>query len=119
MAKAIETYYIETQKWILPVRVQRIRWASIRFSMGRSGATLRLPKSISATQTQDIFRKFEAWVHKTFAKDSHWEVLFKRVEYHTDDRMIVGGRQYVLRLEEEDRKTNTAKLKEGIILLRL
>ncbi|MEO1715072.1 MAG: YgjP-like metallopeptidase domain-containing protein, partial [Bacteroidota bacterium] len=120
MAKSKETYYIETEEWILPVRVLRIRWANIRFSMGRSGATLRLPTSISARKTEEIFRKFEAWVHKTFAKDGHWGILFKRVEYHSDDRMVVNGRQYTLQILEEERKTNTGKLKEGgDILLRL
>ncbi len=119
MAKSTETYYIETHEWILPVRVLRIRWASIRFSMGRSGATLRLPTSMSNKQTEEVFRKFESWVHKTFAKDSHWSMLFKRVEYCTDDRMIVNGRQYTLEILEEERKTNSGKLKEGIIRLRL
>jgi len=120
MAKSKETYYIETEEWILPVRVLRIRWANIRFSIGRSGATLRLPASISARKTEEIFRKFEAWVHKTFAKDGHWGILFKRVEYHSDDRMVVNGRQYTLQILEEERKTNTGKLKEGgDILLRL
>ena len=119
MAKLTETYYIETENWILPVRVNRIRWASVRFSMGRSGATLRLPSSISKIQAEEIFRKFETWIHKTFAKDTHWSVLFKRVEYRTDDRMIVHGRQYTLHLHEEERKTNTGKLTDGTILLRL
>lgn len=119
MTKSTETYYIETEDWILPVRVNRIRWASIRFSMGRSGATLRLPASIPARKSEEVFRKFEAWVHKTFAKDAHWAMLFKRVEYRTDDRMVVNGRQYTLKILEEERKTNAGKLQEGNILLRL
>lgn len=119
MASSIKTYYLETDQWVLPVRVAARRGGQVRYRMGRSGAYLQLPRHLEAKRKEEVFRQFEQWVYQVFAQETRWAKIFKRIDYQNGDTLIVGTRKYQIQIKEEERKTNAGKLSNATVLLRL
>ena len=97
----------------VPCRIITERRRSIRSSIGKKEAVLRLPLGLSPTVRRARKEWFIEWLRKQFAVNPHLGERFRQKDYRTGDRIEVGGRIYHLRILRENRKSHSGKLKEG------
>ena len=103
----------------VPCRIILERRSSIRSSIGKKEAILRMPVTLPREVREQRVRWFFDWVKKQFVKNRHLGERFREKVYRSGDRLVVGSRTYVLQISREERKSHSAKLKNGVIELRL
>ena len=119
LKKTVEKTIVTVEGKPVPAKVYREWRRSIRFSLGKTGAIMRMPTVLTKAQQQAQFANFEKWVRdQILQKPSLGERFFGK-GYQTGDVLKVGKRSYVLTIEETENKTHTAKLRNGQIYLRL
>ena len=105
----------------IPLRIVREKRRSIRASIGKKEVILRLPSSslyynISLPQEID---KVKHWLLEVDAKrDGALDRLAIR-EYVDGQTLQVGVRAYTLSIATEDRQTHAARLRNGVIELKI
>ncbi len=103
----------------IPVNIYHERRRSIRFSIGRKAAILRLPTHLPTEQQQKEWERFKVWVEKQLLSKPGGEHAFGK-SYSNGDTLVVGRRSYLINILETDNKTHAGKmLGKGIIELRL
>ena len=103
----------------IPGRIITEGRRSIRSSIGKKEAVLRLPIGLSDEIRGERKEWFVDWVKKQLAKNGNLSGRFRKKSYHSGDRIEVGNRTYVLKIVREKRKSHAAKLKNGTIELKL
>jgi predicted metal-dependent hydrolase len=115
----IEHLQIKIGGQAVPGKVITERRRSVRASIGKRGAVLRLPDFLPSGERTARKEWFVDWVQKQFVRNQSLEERFKEKTYQTGDTLAVGNRQYVLNVHYEDRSTHCARLRNGIIYLSL
>ena len=110
---------VEIDGHAIPVKLYMERRMNVRFSVGSDALIIRVPSVMPRTQILSELKRLQAWAKKNFDKHPEIKKRFIRDGYQSGDILIVGGRQYQIELQEEDRKTNSAKLEEGSITIKL
>lgn len=119
MKPAEEQIRINISGTEVPVRIIRERRRSIRAYMGKEEVIMRFPRNISPEDEAQHRARLTKWLEKQHQKRADAFQRYQTADYQDGDTLRVGARQYQLDLQQEDRKTNTARLQEGIIKLRL
>ena len=119
MAKTAYVEYIVLEEKKIPVNVF-LEWRkNARISIGKKGINLRLPKILGRAQLDKYLKWCKEWTLGQIQKDpSIRSRLFRRI-YKDGDQLIVGPKTYDIQISHEERKTHTAKLEKGIIVLKL
>lgn len=102
-----------------PVTIHQEWRRSIRFSIGKRGAIMRMPTVLTKAQQAEQMERFEAWIRSQFAKKESLKQRFFGKDYETGDVLKVGSREYILNLEFVDTQRHNAKLKGNEIHLKL
>ena len=110
---------LEVNGQSIPVKVYRESRRSVRFSIGKKAAILRLPTYLSKEEQAGHWQRFSKWVNKQIVSRPGSENAFGKI-YQDGDMLQVGERQYQLRIVETDNVNHSGKIEPGrIISLRL
>lgn len=119
MRPAEERIMLELSGAEVPVRIVRERRRSIRAYMGREEVIMRFPNTITAEEEGKHMDRLVKWVRKQYTKRADAFQKYQAADYQDGDTLRVGERQYILSLAVEDRKTNSGRLVDGVITLKL
>lgn len=103
----------------VPVRIVRERRRSIRAYLGKEEVIMRFPHKLRPAEEEQHRQRLIKWLEKQHKKRENFFQRYQTADYQSGDTLRVGARQYELELRHEDRKTSTAKLDGGRIIVRL
>lgn len=115
MAKAQVTIF-EFDGYRIPVRIYKEWRGSVRYSLAKKNAILRVPRVMPFLSIKNELLLLEDWIKKHIEKDPTIAQRFKFKSYQTGDTIKVRDRIFSINLFYENRKTNTAKIKRGDII---
>jgi len=117
--KTVQKILVEVDGKNVPAKVYREWRNSVRFSIGKTAAILRMPLLLSKKQQQVQVAAFKNWVQQQFAKKEAVNERFFGKGYQDGAILKVGKRTYELRIEFSENKSHTARLNGKIIHLKL
>ena len=117
--KRVQHTHIEIDGHAIPAKVYLENRNNVRVSIGKTAAFLRMPIYFDKKQAKSKIGWFHRWVKAQFDANEQLKARFFPKSYETGDTIQVGERTYELVLSSEDRSTSGAKLKEGIIHLKM
>lgn len=106
-----------TQK--IPLKIYRERRSSVRASIGRSAAILRLPFLLPEYMQREKINWFKDWVRIQLEQNEALIQRFEDRDYANGQVIEVGKRRYTLDIKHEKRKTHAVKLEGNTIFLKL
>lgn len=119
VALPVEDRVITIEGHLVPIKIHREVRNNIRSYLGRERGILRMPIGMSATAEKAKIAEFENWVREKFAKRNRKKQPLAKKSYQTGDILRINGREYVLKVEETNNKSHSARLKDKEILLKL
>ncbi|MEL6971669.1 MAG: M48 family metallopeptidase [Bacteroidota bacterium] len=119
MRAAEERFKINIAGTEVPVRIVRERRRSIRAFMGKDEVIMRFPHNLSEEQEAQQRERLLNWLKRQHKKRADLFQKYQTADYQDGDTLRVGERQYTLVLQQEDRKTNSGRLNNGQITLKL
>lgn len=106
---------IEVNGQTIPVKVYRESRRSIRFSIGKKAAILRMPLHLKTEDQQKEWQRFNDWVQKQISARPGSEDAYGKL-YEDGAALQVGKREYLLKIEETDNATHSGKIVAGRII---
>jgi len=103
----------------IPLKIYREARRNVRASMGKTAFILRMPYLLLPKEKRKHLDWFENWVREIVSKREDVQAHFGTKDYKTGERIQVGKREYKLHIKHEDLKKHHARLKGGVIYLRL
>ena len=119
MAAKFEKTYFDFDTLRVPVKIYREFRSSVRASIGKQAAILRMPALLPKKVQQERIQWFEDWVRHQLENNQRLLSRFQSKVYEDGQMLVVGDRSYRLKISTEDRKTHGAKLKGQEIILKL
>lgn len=117
--RKLQNTFIEIDGQSIPAKIYQESRNNVRVSIGKTAAILRLPIQMDKKQKKSQFGWFVRWVEKQFDANEKLKARFFPKIYRTDDTLKVGKNTYKLDVTYQDRKTFGARLKDGVIYLKL
>ena len=114
MAKAPFTG-IRFSNYYIPLKLYKEWRPSVRYSLGRRYATLRLPILFPRNKINEEIARFEIWIKSQFDKSPKIAERFTLKQYHTGQILKVRGEHYLLEIKRQNRKTSISKLRGNTI----
>jgi predicted metal-dependent hydrolase len=102
-----------------PFTIHRERRRSMRAALGKNGFILRLPLGLSQQQETYYLNWFQNWIKERVAERPELLNPFQIREYRDGETLQVGARRYTLRITHEAQQGHSARLRDGVIYLRL
>lgn len=100
--------------------VYRERRRGVRFSIVKDGVVnIRLPIMLTPDQEREQFDRLKEWLSKVIHKKSNIVQRFVKNEYKSGDKIKVGNRTYFIEVNQESRRSHTAKLHKGTVFFTL
>ncbi len=104
----------------VPLKIIRERRSSIRISLGKKEAIMRLPEGLEPSKEAEHKSRLIQWMHKQAKKKEGLFSKYAHADYENGDVLIVGKRKYVINIEENaPRKSSKANLLDGTIFFSL
>lgn len=111
---------LEKATWLIngqemPIEIHRERRTSWRYSFGKGRLIVRLPKVSLEYENQileQLKKSLEERVEKKPALGTHYDTT----NYKNNDVLTIGNQHYSLHIEDDDRKSHTAKLKPNRVI---
>jgi predicted metal-dependent hydrolase len=94
----------------IPLDVYKERRSSIRISIGKKSLILRVPRVITKALLIEHVEWAKDWVRKQLIKDPNLLDHYYQPDYVNGDLVHIADKSYILRLNEETRKTSSGKL---------
>ena len=116
---SVEHTFIEVGEQKIPAKIYREMRSSVRFSIAKKGAILRMPLLMLPQEQHREVASFKSWVQKQIVSQTKLQEHFTPKDYQTGDTLEVGKRIYTLKVEATENKTHSAKLTGKNIHLRL
>lgn len=117
--KNIEQVRLEIEGQSVPLKIFRERRRSLRAAVGKEHFILRLPDWLTAAQEKEGIEWFRQWAARMIQKNDSLVEQFNGRTFRDGEELRVGERRYRLQLRFEDRKTHSARLRDGVIYLDL
>ena len=119
MPSTVETSFLSIYDKQVPIKIYREKRYNVRASIGKKAIILRMPGMMGKEEQAKHFDWFTNWVKEQFQKDPNLHTRFFGKGYRDGDYLEIGGRRYLLKFENVDKKTHNARLKNGVIHLYL
>ncbi len=103
----------------LPLKIYREKRRNFRYSITKRGVHLRMPFNAGPLDLLHHMAKIKEWIEQLMKTDPEVFRHFITSGYHSGKVLQIGERTYTLQIAEEDRRTHTAWLENGTIMLRL
>lgn len=111
---------IEFDNFLIPVKVFKEWRSSVRFSIGKKNAIVRIPRIFTKTLMKIEMARLEIWLKAQFKKHPKIATRFIIKHYQTGDELFIRDQKFRLNIIHEDRRTNSAVIqKRGIIDIKL
>ncbi len=119
-SKAIHLEY-EIDGQPIPFLLHKEWRQSVRFALGKKGVLIRLPKYYTKRQVNNELLKAVDWVASLKIKKPNVLDKYLSKRYQSGDVIEIHGHTYSMHIEEasEDQKYSRARLKNGIIYLKV
>lgn len=117
--KSIQKTFVDVDGKQVPAKIYREWRNSVRFSIGKTGAILRMPTQLSKSQQEIQIGNFNIWVSKQFSKKNSLGDRFFGKGYENGSTLDVGNRNYIIKIENTTLKSHRANIKGNVIYLRL
>ena len=118
-SRLIEHDEIEIKDIPVPYKVYSEYRSSVRASIGKKAAILRIPRIISTSASEKHRKWFFTWLKKQMEKHPDLLHRFDRRVYRSGDPFIVNQDIFMLDITEDDRKSHRARLKGNTIFIKL
>ncbi len=116
----LEKGTLEVNGQAVPVKIYREQRSSVRASIGKKPAILRLPMEMTAAEQRERLDWFRQWLSKTLTRNENAAAHFDTKTYADGDTLLVGSRSYRLCIRYEGRETHSGRLsKDKTISLKL
>jgi len=103
----------------VPLRIVKETRSSVRVSIGKKYVILRLPNYYFGDQVRIQIEWAREWLRKQIAKDDTLRAKFLGKDFLTGDHYRINGKNYYIKISSEKRKTNSGKLKHGLVDIKL
>lgn len=101
----------------VPLKIVNERRNSIRIYLGKKEAIMRLPLGLSLAEAAMHRKRLIEWMHQLAKKKEGIFNKYQNLDYQNEDTLVVGQKQYLIKITEAKRKTSGGRLKGGIITL--
>ncbi len=101
----------------VPLQIIKERRFSVRISIAKTGAFLRLPSIMPNPLVQSEITKAKKWLQKTIHKDPKSYDRFSSASYPDHFTKEVHDQVFTIQIHRSNRKTNTGKIKDDRLLL--
>ena len=88
-----------------------------RASIRRTTVTIRIPSSLSTKRREEELSKLRRWALQKIQEDPQKFKPFPRRRYHDGERLVVGSREYSIRISFGEKASSSAKLVGSMIVL--
>lgn len=111
---------LEKTTWLIngqemPVEIHRERRTSWRYNFGKGRLIVRLPK-VSLDYENQILTALKKSLEERVEKKPELGAHYDITNYKNNDVLTIGNQDYSLHIEDEDRKSHTAKLKPNKVI---
>lgn len=114
MAKSkSQNLYFEYKGHPIAVKAYFEKRNTVRFSIGRKTAIIRMPKVLPPKEQEHQYNRFKKWVSEQFDKDEPLRNRFIGKTYKDGDTLTIFNKTYNIQIKQVNRKTHAAKLKNG------
>jgi len=118
MAKKARFLY-EFDKYSIPIELVKEWRRSVRVSLARKGAYLRVPQVMPSLLIEKEIEKAKNWIQKTVAKNPSSYIRFRNEPYPDHFDKAVYGETFYIHVDRTQRKTNSGKIKGDNLYLTL
>jgi len=112
-------FLFEFEKYSIPIELVKEWRRSVRVSLARKGAYLRVPQVMPSILVEKEIAKAKAWIKKTIAKDPSSYIRFINEPYPDHFEKEVYGENFSIYVDRTIRKTNSGKIKGNNLFLTL
>jgi predicted metal-dependent hydrolase len=109
----------EFEGFSIPLQIIKEWRSSVRISIAKTGAFLRLPRVMPAIMVSTEIDKAKKWLQETIKKDPKAFVRFSSQGYADDFTKEVYDETFTIQVTRESRKSNTGKIKPGLLSLKI
>jgi len=109
----------EFDSYAIPLSIIKEWRGSVRISIAKTGAFLRLPKLMPAALVRIEIEKAKKWLLKTILKNPISFSRFSNVRYPDTFQKKVFDQEFEILIRRENRKTNTGKIRGNEIELKI
>ncbi len=117
--ETVQKTFVEVDGKQVPAKIYRQWRNNVRFAIGKTGAILRMPTMLSKSQQNKQIAAFEDWVRQQFSKRDALNERFFGKGYNDGDVLQVGNRSYPLNIDFLEKKSHSARMRDGVIYLKL
>ena len=103
----------EFEGFSVPLQIIKERRFSVRISIAKTGAFLRLPSIMPNPLVQTEITKAKKWLQKTIFKDPKSYDRFSNISYADHFNKEVHDQEFSIQIHRSNRKTNTGKIKNN------
>lgn len=109
----------EFEGFSIPLQIVKEKRYTVRVSIAKTGAFLRMPRIMPSPLVKLEIQKAKEWLKKTVLKDPSSYERFSSKSYADHFTKEVYDQPFTIQIEKTDRKTNTGKIKDGSLKLKL
>ncbi|MEY3051518.1 MAG: hypothetical protein RLY31_1303 [Bacteroidota bacterium] len=109
----VEELFIRSATHSIPARVVRERRNNVRFSITRTGATIRLPAGLDASGRNEQLESFRQWIWAQLASIPFYHRYFLQERYRHGDLLTVGSHSFRLHLHYNSGKASNKAIRTG------
>ncbi len=117
MKNKIKYHYLKDNVFV-PITVTKEWRNSIRFSITKKGAYLRIPSVLSQTKIHKELSRMNAWIEDQIHVNPQLKASFTLKSYTDGQKYVVGQRTYTLRVIPDQAHSFRVQLVKGIITIK-
>jgi predicted metal-dependent hydrolase len=110
-----ETMEVNGTQYLLKIHIEKRK--NIRVSIRRTNINIRLPKFLSQKEKIQNIQSMKLWAKKKILNNPDCFKPEPQKEYNDGEKIIVGNKVFILRIEFKEKKTSSAKLQGQTIYL--
>lgn len=115
-----KTYLLRVDDLDIPVKIYKERRNSIRASLGKQHAILRLPLFLNKKEEQAQIDRFYLWLKDKVLVEDRFRKRFESKGFKTDYSFTLYDQKYTIKIEESENLNHSGKyLGDGVIGIKL
>jgi len=110
---------LELDDLLIPLKIIKERRGNVRVSIGKNHVILRMPNYYFGDQIRVQIEWAKNWLRKQIHSDETLRTKFLGKDFLTGDHYRINGKNYYLKISSGKRKTNSGKLSNGLVDIKL
>lgn len=117
--KQIKTEIIEFDDLKWPVKIHLENRRNSRASISKNSVNIRIPYFLNLQQREAEELRLKEWAIKKLKENAHKFRITPEKEYKNNDVLVIGDKNYILKIDYRDKKSSSARLVDNQIHLRI